>query len=275
MAQPQVKSLIRVLEQSEEVKELVEESAEKLSSANKVFKRELADESLLPGLEKALAKTEAAEGKIEEASEKLSDVNRALEDEVRDRHLLDHRFAASQEQEEAARHAAFHDPQTGLPNRALFTDRLEHGLAQAKRHRWALAVMFIDLDDFKDVNDTHGHDVGDTVLLTVAERLKANTREDDTVSRYGGDEFLCLLMQAGDEKDIKLFAAKILKAIKAPCDLSRYGLTIRPRVGASMGIATFPDCGTTAEALIKSADKAMYRAKQSKSGVCLAADGVR
>src|SRR6202044_3678914 len=112
---------------------------------------------------------------------------------IRDRTLVDHQLAAAVEQVEGSRNAALHDSLTGLPNRVLFRDRLEHGIAQAKRHRWILAVMFVDMDNFKSINDTYGHEAGDAVLQTVAKRLAHNARVDDTVSRYGGDEFLYLL----------------------------------------------------------------------------------
>jgi len=152
----------------------------------------------------------------------------------------------------------------------LFDDRLEHGLEQAKRHSRTLAVMFVDLDEFKTINDTYGHDVGDTVLKMIAGRLKENARGDDTVSRHGGDEFLYLLMEVGDETDIKLLVEKITKAVQAPCDISvgthSAGLSIK----ASIGIALFPKDGTTAEMLIQSADRAMYRAKRENLGYAFA-----
>src|SRR4029079_6103695 len=177
----------------------------------------------------------------------------------RDRNLLDHQLAAVTEQEEAVRHAAFHDVLTDLPNRALFNDRLEHGLAQAKRHGWAVAVMFVDLDKFKSINDLHGHDVGDSVLKTISARLKKNARVDDTVSRHGGDEFLYLLMEVRDEKTIASIAEKIIKIIQVPCSVTVRDLNIELCIGASIGVAIFPHDGATADALIKSSDRAMYR----------------
>lgn len=184
--------------------------------------------------------------------------------------MVDHQLAAAIEQKDAARHAALHDPLTGLPNRALFNDRLEHGLAQARRHGWTLAVMFIDLDKFKAINDTHGHEAGDRVLQTIAGRLKANTRGGDTVCRHGGDEFLSLLMETRDEQAIASIAQKIANAIQAPLDVSAGGLVVNVSVGASIGIAVFPKHGDTADTLINNADKAMYRAKQDKSGIAFA-----
>ena len=264
------KSLARVLGQSEHVKDLVEECAEELSSVNSVLKEEIADRDPLPGIENALEKSEAVETKVQVASDELSVVNKALEHEVAERHVLEHQLAVVTEEGEAARHAAFHDPLTGLPNRVLFNDRLDHALAQAKRNDWTLAVMFVDLDDFKNINDSYGHDVGDGVLQAIAARLKENTRDDDTVSRHGGDEFLYLLMQVRDEQGIKAIVEKIIKAIQAPCDISVRDLVISPSINVSIGISIFPKDGTTSETLVKSADKAMYQAKRDKSGYSFA-----
>jgi diguanylate cyclase (GGDEF)-like protein len=184
--------------------------------------------------------------------------------------MVEHQLAAAIEQEEASRHAAFHDVLTGLPNRALFNNRLEHGFAQARRHGWTLAVMFVDLDDFKILNDSYGHDTGDVVLQTIARRLEENIRGADTVSRHGGDEFLYLLTEIRDEQNIAMIAEKVIQAIQAPCNVSVRDLDISPSIKASIGISIFPKDGTTAEALVTSADTAMYRAKQAKSGYSFA-----
>ena len=169
-----VKSLTNVLVQSEHVRGMVEEAAEELSTVNKVLKQEIAERGSLPEVENAIQKNKTVEIKVEEAAEELLVVNQALENEVNERHLLEHQLAAAEKQEKAARHVSFHDPLTGLPNRVLFNDRLEHGLAQAKRHNWTLAVMFMDLNGFKGINDTYGHDTGDSVLRTISQRLKEN-----------------------------------------------------------------------------------------------------
>lgn len=265
-----VKSLTRVLDQSEHIKDMVEECAEELSSVNSVLKQELAGMDVLPDVEHALVKSGSVETKVQEAADELSVVNQALENEVRERQMLEHQLAAAKDQEQAARHAAFHDPLTGLPNRVLFSDRLEHGIAQAKRHGWTMAVLFVDLDDFKSINDSYGHDVGDRVLEIIAQRLKDNTRADDTVCRHGGDEFLYLLMEIRNEKDITAIVEKIIKAIEEPCELSVRTLVISPIVGASIGISIYPKDAVTADALIKSADKAMYRAKRIRCGYAFA-----
>jgi diguanylate cyclase (GGDEF)-like protein len=143
-------------------------------------------------------------------------------------------------------------------------------LAQANRHGGTLAVMFIDPDGFKKINDSYGHDQGDGALQTIAGRLKDNTRDDDTVSRHGGDEFLYLLTEIRDEQNITLIAEKIIKGIQVPCEVSVRDLSICPCVGASIGISIFPKDGTTADSLAKSADEAMYQAKRDSSGYSFA-----
>lgn len=264
-------SLTRLLDQNEHVKELVEEAASELSSVNTALKQELAEGNPSPAVEATLEKSEVVEEKVQDASEKLAEVNRALEGEVRDRRMVDHQLAAAREREKATRHSAFHDPLTGLANRALFNDRLEHGLMQAGRHDRTLAVMFIDLDGFKAINDTHGHEAGDSVLTTIADRLKATTRGDDTVSRHGGDEFLYMLAEVSAEhNNIAKIAEKLVLAIQEPCSISTRDLNIAVSVKGSIGISIFPKDGISAKALVEAADRAMYRAKQARAGYSFA-----
>lgn len=270
MATEHAESLASVLAQSERVKDLVEESAQDLASVNTTLKEQVATDGAVPAVAEALAVNEAVERKVGDAADELAVMRKALEGEVRDRKLLQHQFAAATEQEQAARYAAFHDVLTGLPNRALFDDRLQHGVAQAVRHHWTLAVMFLDLDKFKDINDEHGHDAGDAVLKAVAQRLKENTRGDDTVSRYGGDEFLYLLIETGDAKAVALIADKLVKVIEAPIQFGAVDRTSTLSVAASIGIAVFPKDGATGMELIRSADAAMYQAKHGKSGYAFA-----
>jgi diguanylate cyclase len=264
------KFLTKVLGQSEHVHKLIDQSAEELSSVNSGIKQELANNHPLPGVKSALDKNEAVTNKLQTASEELTEVNQALQTAIRDRTMVDHQLAAAVEQEQGSRTAALHDRLTGLPNRVLFEDRLEHGIAQAKRHRWILAVMFVDLDKFKGINDTFGHQAGDAVLQTVATRLKHTTRDDDTISRFGGDEFLCVLTQLHEQSEIAMIAAKILRAIQAPYDLRVGDVIVNPCLGASIGISVFPRDGASAAALIKRADEAMYGAKGSKCGFAFA-----
>lgn len=262
------KALKQVLGESERVKDMVDECAEQLASVNSDLKEELAEQDS-PGVEKAIERSEVIESKVQDASDKLEVVNRALEDEVQERHVLERQLAAVTEKEEVARHAAFHDPLTGLPNRALFTDRLEHGLAQAKRHQRNLALIFMDLNGFKAINDSYGHDVGDKVLRMIAERLKNHSRTDDTVSRYGGDEFLCLLTEIRSELDIPAIVEKIIQIVEAPFEVASSRGDLSLNIQASIGISIFPKDGTTADALIKSADTAMYQSKRTKTGYSL------
>jgi diguanylate cyclase (GGDEF)-like protein len=264
------KSLSKLLQQSEHIEELVKQSAEELATVNATLKKEIATHEPSTVVERALDRSEAIEAKVEDASEKLTAVNQALEGEVRDRHLLDHELVRVKKQEEAARHASFHDVLTGLPNRALFNDRLQHGLAQAKRQGWTLAVMFLDLDKFKSINDQHGHDVGDTVLKEVARRLKDSTRGDDTISRLGGDEFICFLTDVREVGTVARIAVKIIDALQAPLDIQLRGLSVSLTIRASIGIAMFPNDGETVDTLVVSADLAMYRAKKCASGYAFA-----
>lgn len=259
-------SLTRALGQNEHVKDVVEECAEELSTVNSTLKEEFGEAAPSPGIEGALHKSETIENKVQEAIEELATVNQALEEEVRERERLEHQLAAVKKEEEAARHAAFHDPLTSLPNRVLFNDRLEHGLAHARRHDWMLAVMFIDLDDFNSINNAYGHIAGDKVLQVIANRLKSMTREDDTVSRHGGDEFLYLLLEIKTEADAAMVAEKIIRIISEPCAVTVNDLVISPTVRPSIGIALYPKDGGSADALVKNADRAMYRAKRSSMG---------
>jgi diguanylate cyclase (GGDEF)-like protein/PAS domain S-box-containing protein len=160
--------------------------------------------------------------------------------------------------EEQIRNLAYHDGLTGLPNRILFNDRLTIAVAQAHRHGHRLAVLFLDVDRFKLINDSLGHSLGDRLLQGVAERLKGCVREGDTVARLGGDEFTLLLPEITRALDVVNVAEKILEAVKLPFRLEGRELF----VSASMGISLYPDDGVNAETLVKNADAAMYRAKE-------------
>jgi two-component system, cell cycle response regulator len=157
---------------------------------------------------------------------------------------------------------ALYDSMTGLPNRDLFDDRLAHAIALATRHAWKLAVMFLDLDRFKSINDTHGHAVGDEVLKAVAKRLLQHARDEDTVCRNGGDEFLYILMNPQGSENIQRIAETLVNTIAQPIDMGE----LQPVIKASVGIAIYPDNGTTGEQLIRYADAAMYRAKSGTNG---------
>ncbi len=262
--------LDEVLEQSQRIHELIRQSAEQLSTSGTGATHEPASSGPQRGIHGACDNHAAAESLLQEATDCLAAMNETLHNAIRDRNMTDHRLAAALEQEQGARNAALHDNLTGLPNRELFEDRLEHGIAQAKRHGWKLAVMFLDLDNFKVINDTYGHQAGDAVLRTVAMRLGHNVRTDDTVSRYGGDEFLYLLTPLQEQKDIEMIAAKVLKAIRVPCDVVVGDGLVQLCLSASIGISVFPKDGASAAELIRRADEAMYGAKQLGSGFAFA-----
>ncbi|MDP3222430.1 MAG: GGDEF domain-containing protein, partial [Rubrivivax sp.] len=171
-------------------------------------------------------------------------------------------LAVSRSAERHASQRAMHDPKTGLPNRTLFDDRLTQAIAGAERHGWVLAVLFLDLDRFKLVNDTHGHAAGDTVLTAVAERLMRNARDEDTVCRNGGDEFLYLLINPSGREAVARIAALVRQVIGAPIGMGALQLLVTP----SIGIALYPEHGMSGQSLIAQADAAMYRAKHLGSG---------
>ena len=161
--------------------------------------------------------------------------------------------------EEQIEYQAYHDALTGLPNRRLFRDRLTVALAHARRLKRPLAVMFLDLDRFKVVNDTLGHSLGDELLKAVAVRLKTALREEDSIARMGGDEFTVLLSGLQKNEDAAKIAQKILERVARPIGVEGNELFIT----TSIGIALFPNDGDTAEALLQNADHAMYRAKDA------------
>lgn len=161
--------------------------------------------------------------------------------------------------EDQVKHLAHYDALTDLPNRTLFSDRLQQALATAKRDKVRLALLFIDLDEFKPINDIHGHAVGDLLLKEAAKRIYACLRESDTVARMGGDEFIVLLPVVEDERDSSIVAEKIRIALNQPFDLAGNIL----QISSSIGIAIYPEHGSDEEALLKNADTAMYYAKES------------
>ena len=162
---------------------------------------------------------------------------------------------------ESLEQLAFTDPLTGLPNRTLFHDRLAHAISTSRRGSTPFALFIMDLDRFKDINDSLGHHVGDVILQQVGKRLKTKLRESDTVARMGGDEFAILLPTVSSEYSA-MAARMLLKALRVPFEVNDHTFDI----GASIGIALFPDHGEDANALIQHADVAMYAAKNANSG---------
>jgi diguanylate cyclase (GGDEF)-like protein/PAS domain S-box-containing protein len=161
--------------------------------------------------------------------------------------------------EDIIRQLAYHDPLTGLPNRNLFNDRSALAVAHAKRYQEKIALMVLDVDHFKEINDTLGHSAGDQLLRDFSNRLVSVLRKTDTVSRIGGDEFMILLPEVVDAEDAVYIARKILEAIRRPFMFQERGV----RITTSIGIATYPEDGKDIETLLKHADTAMYQAKEA------------
>jgi len=168
-----------------------------------------------------------------------------------------HDITELKHQQEALEHQAQHDALTGLPNRVLLNDRLQMALARMERRKSKLALLFLDLDHFKNINDGFGHTAGDNLLVELSQRLLAQLRLGDTLARQGGDEFLILLPEVESVDDVGVIAERLLKSLQAPF----YHLEIEYFITASIGVTIAPDDGSDAGALIKNADMAMYRAK--------------
>ncbi len=185
---------------------------------------------------------------VSERTAELQAANRKLESEIGER----------VQAENLARHLADHDMLTGLPNRRILEDRLTQALAFSQRNRKQTAVMFVDLDRFKHINDSLGHAVGDSLLKEVAGRLSRQLRDGDTICRIGGDEFVVVLPEVKRAADPANVAQKIIENLSMPFMIEGHELTITP----SLGISVYPDDGRDAEALIRNADAAMYHAKE-------------
>jgi len=188
----------------------------------------------------------------------LSDLNNSLEERVNERtrelQMLNSKIA----------HQAMHDPLTGLPNRLLIVDQLQKEISRAVREQTTLAVFMIDLNNFKDVNDTLGHPVGDGLLKDVAQRLKESIRDSDTVGRLGGDEFAVVIPKANQKEAINI-ADKVLQKLAPSFSLEDHVM----KIGASIGIAMYPEHGNDHTALFRLADVAMYEAKKSNDHICV------
>lgn len=269
-------SLEHVLKKNKKIKETVKKAASELTSVNKVLKQEKVPVQVL---KQALTQNEDVEQKVAKAADDLKLVNVKLAEEMAERMVIESELAntktdlaevrddlsKAQVKTEEAQQIALKDALTGLPNRVSFEQGLDHGLIQAKRHGWGLAVLFIDIDKFKSINDYYGHDLGDQVLLMVADRLQSFVRGEDLVSRWGGDEFVCLLFEVNQEADVTRLAEKMVNRIAETCEFNGISLSIR----ASIGIAIYPADGETADILFKNADIAMYQAKGSEKRVVL------
>jgi diguanylate cyclase len=277
-------ALKRVLKQNEKIKETVTQAASELTSVNEVLKQGKGVEVPVQVIRDVITQNKEVEHKVAKAAGDLHQVNAELAKELAQRVDLESELTAmktdlaevrddlskSQAKEEETRQFSLQDALTGLPNRVLFEQSLDSGLMQAKRHGWGLAVLFIDIDKFKEVNDTYGHSMGDKVLSMVADRLQSAVREEDTVSRWAGDEFVCLLLEVKKEADVTRLAANMVDRISEPFEFDGTVLSI----GVSIGIAIYPADGETADILFKNADTAMYKAKGTEKRVVLFRDSL-
>ena len=272
-------SLKRVLNKNKKIKKNVENAASELTSINEVLNQGMEVNIPIQTIEETITLNEEVEHKVAQAADDLHQVNIELAKEVDERVVIESELAdtktdlakvlddlsISLTKEEETRKLTFLDALTGLPNRVLFEEHLDQGLIQAKRRGWGLAVLFIDIDQFKSLNDSYGHDLGDKVLLMVANRLKSLVREEDTVSRWGGDEFMCLLLEVNKEADVTRLAEMMVNRIAEACEFNGIVLSVR----ASIGIAIYPADGETADILFKNADTAMFKAKGTEKRVVL------
>jgi diguanylate cyclase (GGDEF)-like protein len=183
---------------------------------------------------------------------------RRLEVAITEREIFEAELDAAHRTKDEFRDLAYHDDLTGLPKRSLLYDRLDLAITQSHRQEGRLAVLFLDLDDFKTVNDSYGHDSGDRLLVELAKRVRCSVRAADTVARFGGDEFVVLLHTVTGTRDASRVAAKVLHAVQAPYRLDGHEVSIV----ASVGVSVYPDDGTLPDQLVRNADAAMYREKR-------------
>ena len=269
-------TLAAALEENQDVKVRVEGAASDLACAGAVLEKKIASGNPELAAYVALKVSKEVENKIQQCADDLHAVNVTLADGVAtlDRTedalavaraaLVDAQaaLAASEAAEREALLSARHDSATGLPNREHFNSRLTHDIAVAERHHFELAVMFFDLDKFKNINDTHGHAAGDEVLKQVAARLIEHCRSEDTVCRTGGDEFLYVLIDPKGRDNIGRIASALVKTLSLPVVFKGLEIIVRPSIGVSL----YPKHGTSASELIGRADAAMYVAKKNSSG---------
>ncbi|MEW6515144.1 MAG: EAL domain-containing protein [Pseudomonadota bacterium] len=204
-----------------------------------------------------------AQGILDKQSDALEEVNRDLDHRVQLRTKeLQAEVVERRNAEERLDHLAHHDPLTGLPNRLMFIENLKHSIALASRGTRQLAVLFIDLDRFKEVNDTLGHAVGDELLIAVTHRLAGHLRTSDTLARLGGDEFVCVLEDIKDATEAGRVADKLISLLSQPFNILEHELF----VSASIGICLYDADGDDVDTLVRNADTAMYQAKANGRG---------
>lgn len=274
--------LEKALKQSQDVKDKIKKCASELSAVTEMVKKEVATGSTLQRLETALAHSEKIEYKVGKCASELHEINEVLAREIDDRYKLHHELeetpqkldpkgnALSDAQDIAvianeivheATQRTLHDFATGIPNQHFFNDRLEQTIALAKRNDWIFAVVFFSVDRFKEINDTHGHGVGDKILRIVAQRLREQIRTEDIVCRYGDNEFLCLLVNPQSKENIQYIVENILDLFSHLFIIEDFTLTIEPNIG----IAVYPGDGSMGHELVANADVAMYQAKKNRS----------
>jgi len=254
----------QLVEQCARLKLMLEECSAEFAAVNGVVRTVFASRPVSAIVGKMLEKGSAAEEKLVGASELLVDVGRLLELAGS---LGIAATAPATARADAPAVDVFHDALTGLANDTLFRNRLVHGLQQATRRKWTLAVMSLELAGFRAINVAHGRGASDEVLRTIARRIRENTRGEDTVSRRGDDAFLYLLMDFRDETNIAMIAEKLIRVVKAPCEFSiAVGAVASAVVELTIGVAMFPADGSSVDALIASADKALTRASRRTVG---------
>jgi len=190
------------------------------------------------------------EKKKAKQAQKIASRETKLEKEIKERRALERQLT----------HLAFHDPLTGLPNRSLFIDRLQRAIAEAERKKESVGVMLIDLDDFKKVNDSFGHHVGDKVIQSAALRLKKCLRDIDSIARFGGDEFTLLVPHVGDREEIEFIARRLIESLDEPIVVEGTEF----RMSISIGISVYPNDANSEDNLLRNADTAMYFAKHTR-----------
>ncbi len=271
-------SLALAMNQTHDVTEKLGLCADNLGSSNDVAKMRQAAGANPLSADKSLENNQRVQREVRECAHDLHELTETLMDgigEVKEQTRIalaesknalassEAALATAQDGEKKAQLRVLHDAATGLANRDLFDDRLAHAIALAKRHDWTLAVMFLGIVSFKLINDTHGHAVGSRLLRELGKRLLKHARDEDTVCRNEGGEFLYLLMNPRGGENILRIAGAMLKTITQPIDTGDYRQLV---IKASIGIASYPENGTTGEQLISNANTAMCCAKNSLSG---------
>ncbi|MCW8907193.1 MAG: diguanylate cyclase, partial [Sedimenticola sp.] len=216
------------------------------------------NQSLVTHLSREVEQRRSAQQALEQHKAQLEvEVDRRTRQLTRTNRELQKEVTTRQQAEENLKHLAHHDTLTGLPNRLLLDARLDHAISRAKRNQARLAVLFLDLDNFKHINDSLGHVAGDILLQQVTERLLDTTREEDTIARLGGDEFVILVEEVRETNDLVYLSQKLLDRVNERFEINGESLF----VGCSIGISLFPEDGDRPEELLRNADAAMYRTK--------------